>query len=145
MQKSILISLMALLPVVSLAQNREGEKIMKVLNKQVECWNKGNLECFMATYWRSDSLKFMGSRGITYGWQNTLDNYRKAYPNLEAMGKLKFDILSLDAMGKDYYFMIGKFYLTREIGDASGLFSLIWKKVEGDWVIIADHTSADNQ
>ena len=145
MQKVTMIILaFTLLPVVAAAQKGEGEKIMKVMNKQVECWNKGDLECFMTTYWRSDSLKFIGGRGVTYGWQNTLDNYRKRYPDQKARGKLAFDIVSLNKMGEDHYFMVGKYYLTREIGDAKGLFSLIWKKIEGDWLIIADHSSADD-
>ena len=142
MQRLIIFTLIVVWPAWIQAQTGEQKKIMKVLNKQVECWNKGDLGCFMTTYWQSDSLKFMGSRGITYGWENTLDNYKKAYPDRKTMGNLKFDILSMDAMGDDYYFMIGKYYLTREIGDASGLFSLIWKKINGRWLIIADHTSA---
>ena len=145
MQKVTMIILaFTLFPVVAAAQKGEGEKIMKAMNKQVNCWNKGDLECFMTPYWRSDSLKFIGGRGVTYGWQNTLDNYRKRYPDQKARGKLEFDILSLDKMGEEHYFMVGKYYLTREIGDAKGLFSLVWKKIEGDWLIIADHSSADD-
>lgn len=146
MQKYMIFTLLVVLcPAISYAQTGEDQKIMEVLNKQVECWNKGDLECFMTTYWRSDSLKFAGSRGVTYGWQNTLDNYRKAYPDQKTMGKLRFEILSMEAMGEDRYFVKGKFFLTREIGDASGSFSLIWKKVKGNWVIISDHTtSAEN-
>lgn len=142
MQKYVMILVLAALcPAMAMAQKKADKTIMKALDKQVKCWNEGDLDCFMTTYWQSDSLKFMGSRGITYGWQNTLENYRKAYPDKKAMGELKFDILSMERMGR-HYFVVGKFYLTREIGDVGGFFSLVWKKVKGNWVIIADHTSA---
>ncbi len=145
MQKYLVCSLLiGLLPLWTVAQTSDKQKIMAALDQQVTCWNKGDLECFMATYWKSDSLKFMGSRGVTYGWQNTLDNYKKAYPDQESRGQLKFDILNLDPVGEDHYFVIGRFYLTREIGDVKGLFSLIWKKTEDGWVIIADHSSVEN-
>jgi hypothetical protein len=63
----------------------------------------------MQGYWQSDSLKFIGSGGITYGWQNTLDRYRKRYPDQAARGTLRFEILSVDVTSKDAAFVIGRF------------------------------------
>ena len=48
---------------------------------------------FMQPYWKSDSLMFMGKNGVVWGWQPTLDNYKKGYPNKDAMGQLSFDII----------------------------------------------------
>ena len=145
MQKYLMIILLiVLLPGLAIAQNSDKQKIMTSLDQQVKCWNKGDLECFMGTYWKSDSLKFMGGSGITYGWQNIMDNYKKKYPDQTHRGQLTFDIISMEPVGQDHYFVIGKYYLSREIEDARGLFSLIWRKMKGDWVIIADHSSAEN-
>ena len=68
--------------------NKEKVQIEAILDKQVEAWNEGNLEKFMDTYWNSEHLVFVGGRGPTYGWQATLDNYKKSYPNKAAMGIL---------------------------------------------------------
>ena len=95
----------------------------------------------MDGYWKSESLKFIGSAGVTYGWQNTLESYKNRYPDVQAMGKLDFDIIELTPLAANIYMLVGKFHLTREIGDLEGYFSLIWKKIDGDWVIISDHTS----
>ena len=116
-------------------------KIKEVLLRQEMAWNSFNIESFMEGYWKSDSLMFLGTKGINYGWQITLDRYKKSYPTQEAMGKLKFDVLQLTPLSKDSYFLTGKYYLTRTIGDASGMFTLIFKKIKGKWVIIYDHTS----
>ena len=125
------------------AQNTSDKKeILEVLNKQTEYWNSGKLEKFMEGYWKSDSLKFIGKNGITYGWSNTLANYQKRYPDKESRGTLKFEIISVDVVSKDAAFVIGKFFLTRPLkGNANGHFSLLWRKINGQWFIVADHSS----
>ena len=95
----------------------------------------------MDGYWRSDSLRFIGSRGLTYGWQQTLDNYRKGYPDRDAMGILNFTILSIEPLSRKSAFVVGKWHLKRTKGDLSGHFTLLWRKVDGKWVIVADHSS----
>ena len=117
------------------------ESILQILDTQTDCWNAGDIDCFMQSYWKSDSLVFVGSRGLTYGWHNTLLNYRKSYPSAEAMGALGFEVLKIEAVSKDSYFVIGKWHLSRAIGDIGGHFSLLWRKIDGQWVIVADHSS----
>lgn len=127
----------------SLAQKAsDRQEILEVLNEQTQNWNKGKLEKFMDGYWKSDSLKFIGKNGVTYGWQNTLANYEKRYPDKASRGTLRFEILSVEFISKDAAFVIGKFFLTRpQKGDASGHFSLLWRKIKGEWLIVADHSS----
>lgn len=124
----------------TLSENdRQG--ILRVFEEQEKAWNTGDIEKFMEGYWQSDSLTFIGSSGITYGWTNTLNNYQKRYPDKTAMGTLSFKILRLEKLDKKTAFLIGTFHLKRDIGDLSGHFTLVWKKIGGKWVIISDHTS----
>jgi hypothetical protein len=95
----------------------------------------------MTTYWHSDSLMFIGKNGITYGWTNTLNNYKKNYPDLSAMGRLSFEILLVKGLSFEYFQVIGKWNLQRSIGDLSGHYTLLLKKINGNWFIIADHSS----
>ena len=122
--------------------NKDGDAIMHVLNTQTSAWNQGNIDQFMVGYWQSDSLLFIGKSGMNQGYQTTLDNYKKGYPDRAAMGTLKFDILKIKPLGKKHCFVVGKWHLTRpEKGDVGGHFSLIFQKIKGKWVIIADHSS----
>ena len=123
------------------AQKKDSLAIRAVMDKQVKAWNSGDIEGFMKGYWENDSLMFIGKSGITYGWTNTLNNYRKGYPDTAAMGKLSFNIISVKKLSKEYYYVIGKWYLQRSIGDLSGHYTLLFKKGNGHWVIIADHSS----
>lgn len=125
----------------SFAQNKDEQAILNTLNIQKRAWNSGDLLTFMDTYWQNDSLMFIGKSGVTYGWQNTFDNYRKGYPDTTAMGKLNFNILHIKRLSVLYYSVVGKWELTRSIGNLSGHFTLLFKKVGNRWLIVSDHSS----
>ncbi|MEX1201818.1 MAG: nuclear transport factor 2 family protein [Ferruginibacter sp.] len=139
--KLLLILICWLFSCASFAQNNAEKSILQVLAVQNKAWNDGNLVSFMNSYWTSDSLMFIGKSGVTYGWQNTLDNYRKGYPDTDAMGKLTFDILHIKKLSKQYYSVVGKWLLTRSMGNVGGHFTLIFRKINGKWVIVSDHSS----
>jgi hypothetical protein len=121
-------------------QSKDVSQVLTNMKAQEESWNKGDVRGFMDYYWKSDSLKFIGSKGITYGWQKTLDNYIKGYPNKEAMGILTFTILEATQLSETSIYVIGKWELKKE-KPSGGHFTLLWKNIKGKWVIVADHTS----
>ncbi len=123
------------------AQSKDELIIRVALEEQRQDWNTGDINRFMGAYWQSDSLMFIGKSGVTYGWQNTLNNYKKGYPDTAAMGKLRFDILEVKKLSVMYFFVVGKWHLTRSIGDIGGHFTLLFKKIKNKWVIVADHSS----
>ncbi len=122
-------------------QNKDIVEIQNILSNQTKSWNNGNLESFMSGYLESDSLVFIGKSGPTYGYANTLANYKKGYPDTSHMGKLNFDIISMKALNSNHYFVIGKWYLTRTVGNINGVFTLVFRKTKDGWKIIADHSS----
>lgn len=123
------------------AQSKDELAIRNAMNEQLSAWNSGDINRFMDTYWKGDSLMFIGKSGVTYGWQNTLNNYKKGYPDTASMGKLDFNILQVKRLSVIYFFVVGKWHLTRSIGNVGGHFSLLFKKVKDKWVIVADHSS----
>ena len=123
------------------SQSPDERAIREVLAQQEECWNAGDLECFMEGYWKSDQLIFIGSKGVTYGWQKTLDNYKKSYPNKVAMGTLTFDLMIVEPLSDDFWTVIGKWSLKREKDNPNGHFSLIFRRLGNEWVIVSDHSS----
>jgi ketosteroid isomerase-like protein len=121
--------------------DKDETTIRNLLDAQTKAWNQGDVTSFMKGYWESDSLLFIGKSGLTYGWQQTLNNYKKGYPDTAAMGKLSFDIKKVQRIAADCFFVVGKWMLTRSIGNLSGHYTLLLKKIKGQWVIIADHSS----
>lgn len=133
------------LPLVS-AQTSNGssgveKEIRAVLARQESDWNDGNIEGFMEGYWKSDSLQFIGKSGLTKGWLATLNGYKKSYPGKAGMGILQFDLLSFQQLSDASALVIGNYRLRREEKLDKGIFSLVWRNINGKWLIVADHTS----
>jgi ketosteroid isomerase-like protein len=124
------------------AQNPDFDAIRKALAEQQEAWNRGDIPAFMEHYWQSDELQFIGGNGVTKGWQATLDNYYRRYPDRAAMGQLKFGIVSMEKLAPKAVFLVGTWDLKREKDAPGGHFILIWKKIKGRWLITTDHTSS---
>jgi hypothetical protein len=120
---------------------KDKQAILEVLDKQVESWNKQDIEGFMEGYWKSDSLKFIGKSGLTKGWKATLENYKKNYPDKNAMGTLKFEIINVQGISSRAAVVTGKWMLTRTIGNLQGVFTLIFEQKDRKWVIVYDHSS----
>lgn len=140
--KKIILSIAVLFFIAAAtAQSKDETAVRSLLETQRLAWNEGNVEKFMEAYWKSDSLMFIGKSGVTYGWQNTMDNYKKGYPDTAAMGKLTFNILEVKRQSVLYFFVVGKWHLTRSIGNVEGHFTLIIKKIKNKWVIVSDHSS----
>ncbi len=123
------------------AENNALTEISACMQSQQASWNSGNLEAYMSCYWKSDSLQFVGKKGPQYGWQQTLSNYKKSYPNAEAMGKLQFANLKMTPLCEQYVYVFGKWELLRTKDTLSGYYTLIWQYIDGRWVIISDHSS----
>jgi ketosteroid isomerase-like protein len=126
---------------VFLQSVRQKQIILNSIKVQEAAWNNGNIEGYMAYYWNSDSLKFIGKSGITYGWKTTLDHYKKSYPDKAAMGKLIFAEIRMKKINCKMIMVTGSWKLERDKDNLSGYFSLLWKKIKGKWLIIVDHTS----
>ena len=126
---------------IAFSQANDEVTIRKVLDSQTEAWNKGDINSFMQGYWKDDSLMFIGKNGINWGWQKTLENYKKRYPDVTAMGKLSFDIILIKELSPEYYYVVGKWMLNRSIGDLNGHYNLLFRKIDGQWLIVADHSS----
>jgi hypothetical protein len=126
---------------LSNAQTKDEIAITQMLKSQEAAWNEGSLEKFMIGYWQSDSLMFIGKSGPTYGYNKTLANYKKGYPDTAHMGKFTSTIISLKKLSPEYYFVTGKWFLKRSVGDATGYYTLLLRKINNKWVVVADHSS----
>jgi hypothetical protein len=132
-----------LLPTLLIGQINQSDTnlIKSVMNMQEIAWNNGNIEGFMQGYWNHPNLEFITKKGITKGWQETFKNYQKTYPDATSMGLLLFSCLAFVKINDDNYLVNGKWELSRKADHPSGYFTLFWKKINGNWLIVLDHTS----
>jgi hypothetical protein len=142
----ILVSLMACGPSTSDVdwketsfQNQQKEAISDVMAMQEAAWNEADIDQFMEGYWKSEKLRFSGSN-LTFGWDNTKNNYKKSYPDNEAMGKLMFEIIEIELTSAESALLFGRYTLIRNLDKPTGLFTLAWRKIDGKWLITSDMT-----
>ena len=125
-----------------IVSKKDSLSIVNILFNKQQNWNNGDIDAFMEGYMKTNKLVFSGASGPIYGWKSTRNRYKKTYSNRILMGKLKFDVLNMSRLSSDVVQLQGKFYLTREVEDSSGYFTLTWLKRNGKWLIISDHTSS---
>jgi uncharacterized protein (TIGR02246 family) len=120
----------------------EGKAIQKVLDDQVQAWNKGDLEAFMAGYWNSEQLTFYSGKDKRQGWQETLKRYQQRYQGEgKEMGTLSFSEIDVQNLGNGHALVKGRWELKLSKETVGGLFTLIFRETKDGWKIIHDHTS----
>jgi ketosteroid isomerase-like protein len=139
MKKILFVLLFALYCQSIFAQDKLA--VLKVIEDQRIAWNKGDLEGYMQGYWKSDSLVFVGKTAPLYGWQSTIERYKRTYPDKKAMGLLTFDILQVNILDASNAFVLGGWHLKRDKDAPGGYFTLWFRKINGEWKIVCDHTS----
>jgi ketosteroid isomerase-like protein len=140
-KKILLPACLLLIAMCASAQNDEAT-IRQVMAQQVVDWNNGDPAAFMQGYWHNDSVIFMTKTGPAYGWESMLAHYKKGYPDKTAMGTLQFSNLILKRLSDEYYFVIAAWHIHKATGpDVGGQFTLLFRKIGGEWKIIVDHTS----
>ncbi|MEP5610727.1 MAG: nuclear transport factor 2 family protein [Cyclobacteriaceae bacterium] len=123
------------------AQGKGKAAILANFEKQENCWNQQDLECYCSLYSNLDSARTISRAGLTYGRKNILSDYIRNWPK-DRMGNLHFDEMNIERLGSKYYFVTGRFNLTyKERDKISGYFSVIMIKEKGEWKIYTDHSS----
>lgn len=121
----------------------EEKLIQRILTRQTEAWNQGDLEQFMKTYWKSPLLTFSAGGKTTRGWEATLKRYQESYAPPQEMGKLRFDQMEITLLESKTAMVLGNWQL--EMSNEkhrSGNFSLVLHKIDDQWRIIHDHSSS---
>lgn len=137
----ILLVLAQAAAVIGQASSETEKEIKAVLDLQRAAWNRGDIEGFMESYWKSDELTFQSGNARTHGWSDVLARYKKNYPP-DRMGKLDFEDLAFHILSPDSAFVLGRFKLDLDGSLKEGVFTVILRRTEAGWRIVHDHTSS---
>ena len=123
--------------------SRDELDVVKVLTRQENAWNKGDLEAFDSSFKDSPETLFVGSR-ITHGYADIITDYKRNYPGKDSMGTLSYSELEPHILDEHYAVVVGHYKLERTKkagGNAEGAFSLVLEKTKEGYKIIVDHTT----
>lgn len=148
MQRIAVLLLVVMAAVVAAAQppaDSPATEIRKVLDQQQAAWNRGDLEGYMAGYWKSPELTFFSGGTVTKGWQPTLERYKARYQSEgREMGRLEFSDVDIQLLSPDVALVRGHWRLMMNSGNnPNGLFTTVWRKFPEGWRIVHDHSSAE--
>jgi len=147
--RSTIIVLLLLAPVSSFSAETPAPDaapaVRAVLAAQIEAWNRGDLDGYMAGYWKSPDLVFFSNGTETRGWQPTLDRYRTRYQGAgKQMGTLDFPAMDILTLGPDAALARGRWRLKMPDGkELTGMTTVVFRKRTEGWRIVHDHSSAD--
>ena len=57
------------------------------------------------------------------------------------MGQLTFGFVKIEILSDTQAFVVGTWHLQRKDDDVGGHFTLLWRKLDGEWEIVVDHSS----
>ena len=126
------------------AVNKKAKKgIVLNFQHQENCWNQGDIECFMKAYAKRDVVQSISSTGVVFGYANILSKYKEKYAPTGTLGQLSFDKFTFRKLIRKYYFVTGRYNLRikHDREPVRGWFSVIMKKEKTGWVILTDHSS----
>lgn len=152
MKNIIVMSTIGLVLVACQASNKndfgDAEKIqikadiLTLLDAQDAAWSAGDIDSFMQSYWKSPDLRFASGGNIQRGWEGTKARYKKRYPTPDIMGDLSTGDHEFDIINESVAVVHGSWALKRDNVPVSGLYTLIFKKIDGGWVITSDTTTS---
>lgn len=123
-------------------QARETAQILALLEAQDEAWNRGDIDGFMAGYWQSEDLRFASGGEVARGYAGTLARYKQRYSSRELMGTLSTTDHEITILSPNAAIAHGRWQLTRDKDSPWGLYTLVLRKIGGDWVIVSDTTTS---
>ena len=142
---SLLFCLMGCKSLTTYNEDFHKQEISTLLQKQIEDWNKGDMESYVEGYWNSDSLRFASGGNVQYGWQTILEGYKKRYPDKKTIGHLTLSEIDIDIFSDDAALAFGRWTLKQEMDNPAGLFTLLFRKTNQGWRIVSDHTSSASE
>ena len=123
-------------------EDKEVAAVRAVIEAQQAAWNRGDIDGFMDGYAREETTTFISGDSVRRGWQTVLDRYKAAYDSRAKMGTLSFTELEFKPLSPFYIMASGRWQLTREADTPRGRFTLIFRRTQGGWRIVHDHTSS---
>ena len=118
--------------------------IRRLLARQVNDWNRKDLDGFLEGYWHAPGVVFQSGNARTDGFEAMRHRYRSRYQDEgREMGRLAFPGVEVVLLGPDAALARGRWRLTMPDGSRpGGLFTLVLRKFPEGWRIIHDHTSS---
>ncbi|MGD8867999.1 MAG: nuclear transport factor 2 family protein [Gemmatimonadales bacterium] len=113
-----------------------------LLTRSEEAWNAGDLEGFVGWYKRGSETTFLGSTGLTHGWEAIRNRYAGRFQPGAARDSLRFEDLETRPLAPSVGLATARYVLFQDDSvTATGVFTLIVERTPDGWRIIHDQSN----
>jgi uncharacterized protein (TIGR02246 family) len=117
------------------------KEIYEEVNRAVSAWNRHDLDGYLDTFWRSDSLILVVEGETVRGWDLLSKALHTGYPNPSEMGNLTLDRVQVQMLSSDLALALTwdtvSFPKKKEFGTST----IVMKKLPEGWRVAVMHTS----
>lgn len=120
-------------------QAKLSAELEQMMHASADAWTADDLDAFMLAFHNSPDLTFAIPPGITKGWQPLKERYAKSI----AKSNLWFTDIEKTVITADTALVFARFHneMKADKSYSTGLTTLLCKKIDGNWVIVHDHSS----
>jgi hypothetical protein len=117
-----------------------------LLQRLAADWNRGDMDAYLAHYWRDPDLRVVSGNSVIAGWEALASAYRGAYPDAHEMGRFSVDDFGVIACPGGTLLCCGRFRHQFPALLVDGAFTHALREVPGQgWRIVHEHTSRGAQ
>ena len=140
----ILIGLILLAVPLAFAQTKPDAlaQVQAALDAQVTAWNSGALEKSASVYYDSPEMLWVNRTGIRKGTDSLQRSFRRPQTDRSRPGTYSYEPLQILQLSPNCVYFVIRWKMEQNGRNSmTGVTSLVWKRINKKWVIVAEHAS----
>jgi len=117
------------------------QRIRALFESACAAWNRGDIDGYLANYWHSDKVRWVSEGIVRYGFEAIAAACKARFDSPDNMGRLEVANLEIQLPGESDALVFGAWTQTTRAARRHGVFTVHMKKIDGDWLIVSDHSS----
>ena len=117
------------------------QRIRALFESSCAAWNSGDIDGYLAAYWQSDNVRWVSEGIVRYRFEEIAAACKARFDSPDNMGRLEVANLEIQLLGESDALVFGAWTQTTRTARHHGVFTVHLKKIEGEWLIVSDHSS----
>ena len=125
-------------------EQSSAQKVYLLIMGQIAAWNSQDIDGFMAAYWKSPKLVYLDDGQQIFGWDQLYANYLNGFSDRSLMGYLEAQRVKVQMLESDmaYVLLWWDMLMGRPRTKVVGTSTLVVRRLDNDWKIVASHTTS---
>jgi uncharacterized protein (TIGR02246 family) len=116
-------------------------RIRTLFESGCAAWNRGDIDGYLAAYWRSNNVRWVSEGRVRYGFEAIAVGFKDSFHSPENMGRLEVANLDIQLLSENDALVFGSWTQTTRTARRHGVFTVHTKKIDSEWLIVSDHSS----